>query len=168
MRLGFILCPTYISSLNVVCKITIINIFIFRNFTGTKFVCVRYHVPRSWFKASGNVLVIFEEKGGDPTQIRFSKRNSSSFCGHVSEDQPSFKIKHLPHNKGVNEETYKATLELKCPMSSRISAVKFASFGTPTGTCGSYAEGDCHDPNSNSLIEKVPPHFLFFIYITPL
>ncbi|KAM7493481.1 hypothetical protein LguiB_028090 [Lonicera macranthoides] len=114
-----------------------------------------YHVPRSWFKPSGNVLVIFEEKGGDPTQIRFSKRNSSSFCGHVSEDQPSFKIEHLSHNKGINEETYKATLELKCPKNSRISAVKFASFGTPTGTCGSYAEGDCHDPNSTFLVEKV-------------
>ncbi|GAA0166306.1 galactosidase [Lithospermum erythrorhizon] len=33
-----------------------------------------YHVPRSWFKPSGNVLVIFEEKGGDPTKIRLARR----------------------------------------------------------------------------------------------
>ncbi|KAK9292604.1 hypothetical protein L1049_020578 [Liquidambar formosana] len=30
-----------------------------------------YHVPRSWFKPSGNVLVIFEEEGGDPLKILF-------------------------------------------------------------------------------------------------
>ncbi|KAB1227800.1 Beta-galactosidase 3 [Morella rubra] len=30
------------------------------------------HVPRSWFKPSGNILLIFEEKGGDPTKISFS------------------------------------------------------------------------------------------------
>ncbi|GFQ08892.1 beta-galactosidase 10 [Phtheirospermum japonicum] len=41
-----------------------------------------YHVPRSWFKASGNVLVIFEEKGGDPTQIRFSTRKVTGACAH--------------------------------------------------------------------------------------
>lgn len=36
-----------------------------------------YHVPRSWFKPSGNVLVIFEEKGGDPTKITFVRRKVS-------------------------------------------------------------------------------------------
>ncbi|CAA0820988.1 Beta-galactosidase 10 [Striga hermonthica] len=39
-----------------------------------------YHVPRSWFKPTGNVLVVFEEKGGDPTQIRFSTRKVSGVC----------------------------------------------------------------------------------------
>jgi hypothetical protein len=97
-----------------------------------------YHVPRSWFKPSGNVLVIFEEKGGYPTQIKFSKRIFSSFCAHISEDHPSFKT--------LNEQTEKkATLELKCPVSSSISAIKFVSFGSPTGTCGSFVQGDCHD-----------------------
>ncbi|CAG7871522.1 unnamed protein product [Brassica rapa] len=33
-----------------------------------------YHVPRSWFKSSGNELVIFEEKGGYPTKIKLSRR----------------------------------------------------------------------------------------------
>ncbi|KAK2445097.1 beta-galactosidase [Trifolium repens] len=37
-----------------------------------------YHVPRSWFKPSGNVLVIFEEKGGDPTKITFVRRTVST------------------------------------------------------------------------------------------
>ncbi|CAL9191724.1 unnamed protein product [Musa hybrid cultivar] len=33
-----------------------------------------YHVPRSWFQPSGNTLVFFEEKGGDPTRITFARR----------------------------------------------------------------------------------------------
>ncbi|KAL6524620.1 Beta-galactosidase 10 [Orobanche hederae] len=51
-----------------------------------------YHIPRSWFKPLGNILVIFEEEGGDPTKIRFSKRKVSSVCTHVSEDHPSFNL----------------------------------------------------------------------------
>ncbi|GJR06780.1 beta-galactosidase 10, partial [Tanacetum coccineum] len=74
-----------------------------------------YHVPRSWFKPSGNVLVLFEEKGGDPTQITFSRRKLSALCAHVSEDHPSFVTNDLQNDK--------ASLELKCPMNTRISAL---------------------------------------------
>ena len=110
------------------------------------FVLLRYHVPRSWFKPAGNVLVLFEEKGGDPTQITFSRRKSA-LCAHVSEDHPSFVTSDLQNSK--------TSLELKCPMNTSISAFKLASFGTPTGTCQSYGVGDCHDPNSTSIVEMV-------------
>ncbi|KAG8376142.1 hypothetical protein BUALT_Bualt09G0032500 [Buddleja alternifolia] len=33
-----------------------------------------YHIPRSWLKRSGNLLVMFEEMGGDPTKIYLVKR----------------------------------------------------------------------------------------------
>ncbi|XVF35016.1 hypothetical protein REPUB_Repub18cG0108700 [Reevesia pubescens] len=33
-----------------------------------------YHVPRSWLKPSGNLLVVFEEWGGDPSGIALVKR----------------------------------------------------------------------------------------------
>ncbi|CAN1770982.1 Beta-galactosidase 3 [Linum perenne] len=95
-----------------------------------------YHVPRSWFKPSNNVLVIFEETGGDPTTIKFSKRRTSGVCASVGEDYPS------------------NTVHLKCPKDANISSVKFASFGTPTGACGSYKVGDCHHPDSISFVEK--------------
>ncbi|XP_071716629.1 beta-galactosidase 10-like [Rutidosis leptorrhynchoides] len=106
-----------------------------------------YHVPRSWFKPTGNVLVIFEEKGGDPTQIRFSRRILSTLCAHVSDDHPSFAINDLQKNK--------VSLELKCPMDKHISSFTFASYGTPTGTCQSYVIGNCHDPDSRSVVEKL-------------
>ncbi|KAL8464064.1 hypothetical protein ACS0TY_033836 [Phlomoides rotata] len=35
-----------------------------------------YHIPRSWLKPSGNVLVVFEEFGGDPTKISLVKRTA--------------------------------------------------------------------------------------------
>ncbi|KAL5555224.1 hypothetical protein UlMin_037460 [Ulmus minor] len=111
-----------------------------------------YHVPRSWFKLSGNILVIFEEKGGDPTQIRFSIRKTTSLCAHVAEDYPSVSLEAWQeHGNSGNV----AAAHLKCPKKTLISAVKFASFGNPTGQCGSYTKGDCHDPNSISVIEKV-------------
>ncbi|KAK4840472.1 hypothetical protein QYF36_009603 [Acer negundo] len=113
-----------------------------------------YHIPRSWFKPSGNILVIFEEKGGNPNKISFSRRKISGACSHIGEDYPL--VEHLSQNRDENgNNKKKATVLLKCPENTRINAVKFASFGTPTGTCGSYSIGDCHDPNSTSVVEKV-------------
>lgn len=36
----------------------------------------RYHVPRSWLKPSGNLLVVFEESGGDPTWMTLVGRTA--------------------------------------------------------------------------------------------
>lgn len=35
-----------------------------------------YHVPRSWLRPSGNLLVVFEEMGGDPRGISLVKRTA--------------------------------------------------------------------------------------------
>lgn len=113
-----------------------------------------YHVPRSWFKPSGNILVIFEEKGGDPTKITFSRRKISGVCALVAEDYPLANL-DLFQKAGNGNFNYKASVHLMCPKNSHISTVKFASFGSPTGTCGSYTEGVCHDPKSISVVEKV-------------
>ncbi|KAG9445334.1 hypothetical protein H6P81_016674 [Aristolochia fimbriata] len=111
-----------------------------------------YHVPRSWFKPSGNVLVIFEEKGGDPTKVTFSRRVVTGVCGFISEDYPSVDL-DLLH---INAETeHKPVLHLTCPEKTHISAVNFASFGNPNGKCGSYSNGSCHDPNTTAVVEKL-------------
>ncbi|GMI68588.1 Arabidopsis thaliana beta-galactosidase 10, beta-galactosidase 10 [Hibiscus trionum] len=109
-----------------------------------------YHVPRSWFKPSGNLLVIFEEIGGDPTKITFSKRKTSGLCSLIAGDYPIA----LPNGGSGNDKT-KPAAHLRCPKNTLISIVKFASFGNPTGRCGSYSKGDCHDPNSTSVVETV-------------
>ncbi|XP_047334110.1 beta-galactosidase-like [Impatiens glandulifera] len=35
-----------------------------------------YHVPRAWLKPTGNLAVVFEELGGDPTGISLARRSS--------------------------------------------------------------------------------------------
>ncbi|KAE9604191.1 putative beta-galactosidase [Lupinus albus] len=112
-----------------------------------------YHVPRSWFKSSGNVLVFFEEKGGDPENITFVRRKVSGACAFVAEDYPSVGI-HSQNDDEIDNNKNSPIAHLTCPDNTVISAVKFASFGTPSGTCGSYLKGDCHDPNSSIVVEK--------------
>ncbi|KAJ6917752.1 hypothetical protein NC652_019932 [Populus alba x Populus x berolinensis] len=107
-----------------------------------------YHVPRSWFKPSGNLLVIFEEKGGDPEKITFSRRKTSSICALIAEDYPSADRKSL-QEAGSKNSNSKASVHLGCPQNAL-----YQLFGTPTGKCGSYSEGECHDPNSISVVEK--------------
>ncbi|OMP01194.1 hypothetical protein COLO4_12094 [Corchorus olitorius] len=113
-----------------------------------------YHVPRSWFKPTGNILVIFEEKGGDPTKITFSKRKTSGVCSLISEDYPAVDQESMLKEGSENGRT-RPNVHLKCPKDTRISNIKFASFGNPTGKCGSYSTGDCHDPSSTIVVEKV-------------
>lgn len=99
--------------------------------------------------------MILEEKGGDPTTIRFSRRKTTGVCALVSEDHPSFKLESGLEDKNENKNYSGATIHLKCPINTRISTVQFASFGTPMGKCGSYSTGQCHDPKSVSMVEKV-------------
>jgi beta-galactosidase len=36
----------------------------------------RYHVPRSWLKPSGNLLVVLEEYGGDLAGVNLATRTT--------------------------------------------------------------------------------------------
>lgn len=113
-----------------------------------------YHVPRSWLKSSGNTLVLFEEIGGDPTKIAFvTKQIGSLLCSHVTDSHPlpvdmwrsDLKIQRKPG----------PVLSLECPIPNQvISSIKFASFGTPLGTCGSFSRGRCSSARSLSIVQQ--------------
>ncbi|KAJ9178139.1 hypothetical protein P3X46_010048 [Hevea brasiliensis] len=112
-----------------------------------------YHVPRSWVKSSGNTLVLFEEVGGDPTKIGFAIRKVGSLCSHVSESHP------LPVDMwNTDSEALKKSgpiLSLECPHPNQvISSIKFASFGTPHGTCGTFSHGQCSSSSALSIVQK--------------
>ncbi|GAV66382.1 Glyco_hydro_35 domain-containing protein/Gal_Lectin domain-containing protein [Cephalotus follicularis] len=112
-----------------------------------------YHVPRSWLQPSGNTLVLFEQMGGDPTQITFSAKQAGSLCSHVSESHP------LPvdmWSTGSNTGRRSGPiLSLECPLPNQvISSIKFASFGTPDGTCGSFSHGQCRSSRALSFVQK--------------
>ncbi len=42
---------------------------------------------------------------------------------------------------------------LTCPEASTITAIDFASFGTATGQCEGFAQGTCHAPESQAILE---------------
>ncbi|KAH9321651.1 hypothetical protein KI387_016290, partial [Taxus chinensis] len=115
-----------------------------------------YHVPRSWIRETGNTLVLFEDQGGDPTQISFKTRTVKNLCARVSQtDLPpvdSWKSSAKIRSEGIE---LKPELHLQCPSSGQIiSSIKFASFGTPSGECGSYTHGDCKTNNAISIVDQ--------------
>ncbi|KAK8710392.1 hypothetical protein V6N13_145716 [Hibiscus sabdariffa] len=112
-----------------------------------------YHVPRSWLKPTQNLLVLFEELGGDPTRISLVKRSMSSVCADVSEYHPNIKNWQI-ESYGKAQEFRRPKIHLRCSPGQSISSIKFASFGTPLGTCGSYQQGPCHAPASYAILEK--------------
>ncbi|CAI9105117.1 OLC1v1003974C1 [Oldenlandia corymbosa var. corymbosa] len=114
-----------------------------------------YHVPRDWLKPSGNVLVLFEQIGGDPTQISFATKQSGSLCSTVSESHPMPVDMWNTLDQDSSSEKAGPTLSLECPHPNEvISSIKFASFGTPEGTCGSFSHGKCSSKKALSLIQK--------------
>lgn len=118
------------------------------------YIYFRYHVPRSWLHNTGNLLVVFEELGGDPTGISLVKRNVGSVCAHVNEWQPVMKNIDA---YGRLELPQRSKARLMCAPGQKISSIKFASFGTPQGVCGSFQEGNCHAHKSYDAFEKVWP-----------
>eukprot|EP01121_Diplochlamys_sp_Union-15-3_P017235 TRINITY_DN6029_c0_g1_i6.p1 TRINITY_DN6029_c0_g1~~TRINITY_DN6029_c0_g1_i6.p1 ORF type:complete len:391 (+),score=72.88 TRINITY_DN6029_c0_g1_i6:424-1596(+) len=97
-----------------------------------------YHVPREWLNPTNNLIVIFEEIGGDPTSIKLVARNGGTVCGSQKEDWPN------------ND----STLSVVCPPGTYVTSVDFASFGTPTGNCGNYQPGTCSARSSKPIVES--------------
>lgn len=119
-----------------------------------KIVNARYHVPRSWLYPTGNLLVVFEEWGGDPHGISLVKREISSVCADIFEWQPQLVNWQLQASGKVNKPL-RPKAHLRCAPGQKISSIKFASFGTPEGSCGSFREGSCHAHHSYDAFEKV-------------
>lgn len=46
-------------------------------------------------------------------------------------------------------------VNLKCPIGTVITAVTFASYGSPSGTCGSFTQSSCHEASSQELVEDL-------------
>ncbi|KAK8928579.1 Beta-galactosidase 15 [Platanthera zijinensis] len=117
-----------------------------------------YHIPREWLQASNNMLVIFEETGGNPFGIKLMKRTTKIICAQVSESHyPPLSSWHNPElfarNISVDEPVAPEIL-LHCDEGHIISAITFASFGTPHGSCQSFSEGKCHAQRSLSVVSK--------------
>lgn len=118
----------------------------------------RYHVPRSFLKRKGNLLVLLEEERGYPLGIFLDTISTTKVCGLVSGS-------HLPSTSWRRQDgsgkiylkkpDRRPKLQLHCSQKRIISKILFASFGTPSGDCESYDIGSCHSSNSRDIVEKV-------------
>lgn len=98
--------------------------------------------------------MVFEELGGDVSKISLAKRSARRVCADVYENHPSVEnvigqsLSEVKMRQGAN-------IRLSCPRGQTVMSIEFASFGTSTGTCGSFEKGTCHAPNSHAILEKV-------------
>lgn len=99
-------------------------------------------------------MVVFEEIGGDVSKIALVRSSVSTVCAEVSENHPYIR-NWLTESRAQLEEEKKPKISLHCTDGYSISAIKFSSFGTPSGSCGNFQHGTCHAPNSEAVIEKV-------------
>ena len=105
---------------------------------------------------------MLEEIGGDPNQISFATQELESLCSHVSQNHP-LPIEAWSQNKKSKSKS-EPRVSLECPHPNQvISSIKFASFGTPQGKCGSFSHGECQSTKALSVLKKVSSYdFDFF------
>ncbi|XP_062179260.1 beta-galactosidase 7-like [Phragmites australis] len=103
-----------------------------------------YHIPRQFLKPQENVLVLFEEMGGNPQQITVNTVSITRVCGNVNElSAPSLK-----------SQEKEPTVDLWCQEGKYISTIEFASYGNPVGDCTSFGFGNCHAGSSESVVKQ--------------
>ncbi|XP_047327382.1 beta-galactosidase 13-like [Impatiens glandulifera] len=116
-----------------------------------------YHIPRAYLKPDKNLMVVFEEVGGDPSGIEMMIVNRDTICSYITENHPpsvdSWK-KVGGSDMQTTVEDLKTGAHLFCTEGKVIKKVEFASFGNPGGSCGAFIQGTCHAPSSQSVAEK--------------
>jgi hypothetical protein len=100
------------------------------------------------------LLVVFEELGGDPNGVVLVRRDIDSVCADIYEWQPNL-VSYQMQASGKVKVPVSPKAHLSCGPGQKISSIKFASFGTPVGSCGNYREGSCHAHKSYDAFQKV-------------
>lgn len=116
-----------------------------------------YHVPRAWLEASNNLLVVFEETGGNPFEISVKLRSAKVICAQVSESHypPLRKWSRADLTGGnISRNDMTPEMHLKCQDGHIMSSIEFASYGTPNGSCQKFSRGNCHASNSSSVVTE--------------
>ncbi|MCI04419.1 beta-galactosidase 13-like, partial [Trifolium medium] len=116
-----------------------------------------YHIPRSFLKPKGNLLVILEEEAVSPDKVAILNVNRDTVCSIITENHPP-NIKEFSSKKKELKPTSANLIPeaiIKCPNKKTILAVEFASFGDPTGFCGGFIMGKCHAPATKKIVEQV-------------
>ncbi|XP_024362300.1 beta-galactosidase 9 [Physcomitrium patens] len=113
-----------------------------------------YHIPRAWLQLSNNLLVLFEEIGGDVSKVSLVTRSAPAVCTHVHESQPP-PVLFWPANSSMDAMSSRSgEAVLECIAGQHIRHIKFASFGNPKGSCGNFQRGTCHAMKSLEVARK--------------
>ncbi|KVH98416.1 D-galactoside/L-rhamnose binding SUEL lectin domain-containing protein [Cynara cardunculus var. scolymus] len=122
--------------------------------------------PLKWYKAyfdapEGNDPLALDMKsmvrgqvGGNISRISLAKRTQTHVCASTFEHHP-VTDNWQTESSGETTMLHDTKVRLRCGLGQSISAINFASFGTPFGGCGDFRQGACHAPNSRDLMEKV-------------
>ncbi|KAI3447940.1 hypothetical protein Pfo_004605 [Paulownia fortunei] len=111
-----------------------------------------YHIPRAFLKPTGNLLVVFEETGGNPEKIEILTVNRDTICSVITEyHPPQVKTWERKDNQfRAIVDPVKAS-HLTCPDDKVISTVEFVSFGEADGACGSFRPGKCDSSKAHKV-----------------
>ncbi|KAL6970985.1 Beta-galactosidase 9 [Sarracenia purpurea var. burkii] len=116
-----------------------------------------YHVPRSWLQTMKNLLVIFEETGGNPFEISIKSHSTQVICAKVSEAHyPPLQMWSHPDfvNGKISTGNMIPEIHLQCDDGHTIASIEFASYGTPGGSCQKFSMGNCHAPISLAVVSQ--------------
>ncbi|KAK2967263.1 hypothetical protein RJ640_000254, partial [Escallonia rubra] len=90
-----------------------------------------YHIPRSWLYTSSNLLV---------SETHYPPLRMWTHSDLIN------------RRMVVNNMT--PEMHLQCEDGHTISSIEFASYGTPQGSCQMFSRGNCHAPNSLSVVSQ--------------
>ncbi|EPS74283.1 beta-galactosidase, partial [Genlisea aurea] len=116
-----------------------------------------YHIPRSYLKPKNNLMVVFEEIGGNPEEIKIVTVNRDTICSIITEYHP-------PHVQTWErkDNQFRSIVDpikaayLNCPDGKVIEKVEFASFGNSDGACGAFQPGSCdYTAKPQQIVEKL-------------
>ncbi|VAI30164.1 unnamed protein product [Triticum turgidum subsp. durum] len=114
-----------------------------------------YHIPREWLQESDNLLVLFEETGGDPSKISLEVHYTKTICSRISESYyPPLSAWSRLTSGRVLVDTIAPELRLRCDDGHLITKITFASYGTPSGGCQNFSEGKCHASSTLALVSE--------------
>ncbi|KAL7118537.1 hypothetical protein ACP275_02G008400 [Erythranthe tilingii] len=115
-----------------------------------------YHIPRAYLKEKDNLVVVFEEIGGNPSKIDILIVNRDTICSVITEyHPPQVKTWERKDNKFRSIADPIKAAYLTCPDKKVVTKVEFVTFGTVEGACGAFLPGKCDSTKAHKLVEEL-------------
>lgn len=116
-----------------------------------------YHIPHSVLKCDGqNILVLFDEFGGDPSNVSIQTVPAGEVCANAPEDTTLVLSCEDQILQKLSSDMYQDGVFVAA--GKIFTEVSFASFGNANGTCGTvpqpFQKGTCDSPNTLAAVKE--------------